>query len=202
MQTAEYNYEDFESQQQRKMDEGLLVRFYVKPVQDQRASNEQGKPVFKDVEIIEIRVPGQKSFVAHPVNTNDIKRFPRHWEAYKSRTGDTEYLEGTPLKEWPLVTRSQAEELSFANVKTVEQLAAMPDSNASSFMGMNMLRAKAKEWLENAAEFKKAAELKAQLSKRDEEIETLKAQMADLMKAKKPATRKKRAKKKTAAKKE
>ena len=61
-------------------------------------------------------------------------------------------VEGTPLAEWPIMSRSQVEELSFHNVKTVEQLVAMSDSLASQFMGMNGLKAKAKMWLEDSEE--------------------------------------------------
>ena len=133
MQIADFNPDDFRTDQQSKMDEGLLVKFYIKPVQNQAETASQGKPVFKDAEYIEIRTPGQKSFIARKVRPGDLERFPRHYKAYKDRTSDVEVVEGTLLKEWPLITRSQVEELAFANVKTVEQLVAMPDSNASQF---------------------------------------------------------------------
>jgi len=194
--TADFNPDDFQGSQQSKMDEGLLVRFYVKARQDQVATNRAGKPLFKDVDYIEIRVPGQRNFVARPATPRDKARFPRHWEAYKSRTSEDEYLEGTPLIEWPLITRSQCEELSFANVKTVEQLLAMPDSNAQQFLGMNVLRAKAKIWLENASKGAAKAELQAELDKRDTEIEKLKQQMAELLAKPAKVTKKKASKKK------
>ena len=201
MQIADFNPDDFQSEAQSKMDEGLLVKFYIKPIQNSAATAEQGKPVFKDAEYIEIRTPGQKNYVARPVKPADLTRFPRHYKAYKDRTSDNELIEGTLLREWPMITRSQVEELSFANVKTVEQLIAMPDSNASQFMGMNMLKAKAKTWLKRATEDKAKSDLEEALAKRDGEIEELKAAVAALQ-AKPKVTRKKRARKKATAKKE
>ncbi len=191
MLTADYNVDDFANAQQRKMDEGLLVRFYPKAMPDNAQTMKQGKPCFKDVDIIEIRVPGQKNFVARPCREKDIMRFPRHWEAYQTRTKNDPLIEGTLLTEWPLVTRSQVEELAFSNVKTVEQLAAMPDSNASQFMGMNNLKQKAIEWLKRAAKGAEAEKLEQELAKRDAEIAELKAAVKTLSKPKAKRKRKK-----------
>ena len=193
MQTADYNPDDFLVNQQSKMDEGLLVKFLFKTKQDLVASNDQGKPIFKEIEYVDIRVPGQKNFICRPAKPDDIARFPKHYDAFKSRTSDDELLEGTPLSEWPLITRSQVEELTFANVKTVEQLVSMPDSNASQFMGINLMKEKAKQWLELASEGKAKSDLADELKKRDDEIEELKAAVKALqVKAKPHVTKKKR----------
>ena len=204
MHIAEFNTDDFQSSHQSKMDEGLLVKFFIKARPDQGATAREGRPMFKDVEYIDIRVPGDRGGgVCRPARGRDVDRFPRHYEAFKSRVSNEDLVEGTLLSEWPLIGRSQVEELSFAHVKTVEQLIAMPDSNAQQFMGMNVLRAKAKEWLELASEAAAKSELKAELSKRDDDIAELKAQVKALQATPKPrATRKKRAKKKATAKKE
>lgn len=195
------NSQDFEQQNQSRMDDQLLVRFFLKPREDAVASKEAGRPVYKDTEFVEIRTPGSRDAVCRPARAGDIARFQRHYDAFKSRT-DTELLEGTLLAEWPLITRSHAEELSFFNVKTVEQLVAMSDQNANQFMGIQSLKRKAKEWLEQAAENKAAEELQAELKKRDDEIAELKAAVK-AMQAKPRVTKKKtRSKKKVTAKKE
>lgn len=184
------------------MDEQLLVRFFLKPRQDPRATEEQGRPVFVDATYIEIRIPGSRDAVARPAKPQDIARFPKHYEAFKNRTAEPET--GTPLVEWPLITRSMAEELSFYNVKTVEQLVAMSDQNASKFMGINMLKQKAKEYLGDAAEKADAKKLETELAKRDKEIEELKAAVKALSAApvKKTTAKKKATRKKVSAKKE
>ena len=202
MQTAEFNPDDFRSSAQSKMDEGLLVKFFIKARPDQAATVKEGRPMFRDVEYVDIKVPGDRnSGVCRPARQGDLERFPRHYAAFKNRVSD-DLIEGTPLAQWPLISRSQVEELSFANVKTVEQLVAMSDVNASQFMGMNVLKAKAKEWLKLAKENKSKADLAAQLKKRDDEIDELKAAVKALQ-AKPHVTKKKRGRpRKVTAKKE
>ena len=197
------NAQDFEKAQQQQMDATLLVKFFEKPIPDQPATREKGRPMFKDVEFIEIRTPGNRDAICRPARQRDIDRFPKHYQAYKDRVS-TEHLEGTLLSEWPLMARSRVEELSFHNIKTVEQLAGMPDSNVSQFMGMNMLKQKAQQWLKQAQDGKASAELHKELEKRDDEIAELKEAVAALMEAQaasKPAARKKPTRKKASRKK-
>ena len=198
------NAQDFEQSQQQQMDATLLVKFFEKPVPDQAATKEEGRPMFKDVEFIEIRTPGNRDAVCRPARQRDIDRFPKHYEAYKDRIS-TDHLEGTPLSEWAPMARSRVEELAFHNVKTVEQLAGMPDSNVSQFMGMNVMKQKAQQWLQQAQDGKASAELHSELEKRDGEIAELKKAVKALTEAQaapsKPAARKKTARKKAARKK-
>lgn len=189
------NASDFESSNQNNMDDTLLVRFYLKPRQDAGESAKQGRPVFVETEYIEIRTPGSRDAVARPAKPRDIERFPKHYDAFKARVAEPET--GTPLTEWPQISRSMAEEFSYFNVKTVEQLIAMSDQNAGRFMGINELKRKAKEWLV-ASDSSKAEEA---IKTRDDEIAELKAQVAQLLKATK-VTKKRRTKKKVAKKKE
>ena len=193
------NPDDFNTTRQADMDDTLLVRFYPKARENKVESAKEGRPIFHDVDYIEIRTPGSRDAVARPAKPGDIARFPKHYEAYKNRTSQ-EVNDGTPLAEWPGVTRSQAEELGFFNVKTVEQLASMADNHATGFMGIQALKRKASEWIDQAREGAKAAELKAELAKRDEEIAELRAAVKELQNAK-PPLRKKVGKKKVTRKK-
>lgn len=169
------NPDDFSTGNESKMDEGLLVRFYYKEVQDKEETLEKGRPIFKETEYVEIRIPGKRDIqAARPASYADKQRFSRHYEAFKKRVEAPK--EGTPLEEWPMITRSQAEELSFLHVKTVEQLVAMSDNNLSSFMGGYGLQRKAKEWLEASSETALIAEKEALQDKVDKLI----AQVEDL----------------------
>jgi hypothetical protein len=86
----------------------------------------------------------------------------------------------------------------------VEQLASVNDVDISGFMGGNMLKAKAIEWLAAAEEGKKTEELRVELAKRDDEIAELKAAVKALQAKPKARVSKKKAtrKKKVSAKKE
>ena len=183
MAIAEFNYEDFEHSQQAEQDKKLLVKFYQKAKQDQTKSAEQGRPVFKELEYISIKVPGQRgSGVTRPATFRDKQRFPRHYSAFQQRVELPQ--EGTPLAEWSLVTRSMAEEMAFSNIKTVEHLANMSDTIASGFMGGQMFKAKANEWLSRAKADVSVSHLEGELAKRDAQITELSAKLEAFMEGK------------------
>ncbi len=182
METAEFDVASFEQSAQTDEDKKLLVKFFIKAKQDQAKTLEEGHPIFRDVEYIDIKIPGDRTGGAcRPATPRDKQRFPKHYEMFKQRTETP--LEGTPLSEWPLVTRSQVEEFAFHNIKTVEHLAGMADSNTINFMGMGTLKAKAVKWLEKAGEEAKVHQLTEQLAERDERIDRLENQMKELLAA-------------------
>jgi len=155
---------------------GLKIRMYAKSTKNPQKSKAAGRPIFEDVDRIEVITPGSRDVRDDPVTSVDKDNFPRHWEAYQKN--QTEVLvEGTPLDEWPGVTRSEANELKHFHVHTVEQLIAMSDTNAQNFRGMAQMKAKAKQFLEFAkTESSAEAVLDAQ-----REVAQLKAQVAELV---------------------
>jgi len=157
---ATANPDDFKSSNASKMDETLLVRFFHKEREDKAKTLAEGRPCFKETEYIEIRVPGQRDVQAcRPASPKDKSRFPRHYDAFLRRVEVPE--EGTLLKEWPQISRSQVEEFSFMNVKTLEQLSVMSDTHASKIHGGLTLKNRAMQWLESAGESKLIAEKEA-----------------------------------------
>lgn len=172
------NPDDFTAGSQQKMDEQLLVRFMIQPRQDKTQSIEAGRPVFRDCEFIEIRVPGSRDAIARPARPSDIERFPRHYEAFKKRAEMPQ--EGTPLAEWPIITRSLAEELSFLNIKTVEALASVADTHMGKIRGLAGFKRKAQEWLDLAKDDAPLEKLHAELEKRDNTIAAQAQMLEDL----------------------
>jgi hypothetical protein len=173
MQQAEYNHQDFNHSQQSKQDELLFVKFFIKSVEDKAKSLEAGRPIFKDVEYVDIRVSGKRdSLACRPARHQDLQRFAKHYDLFKSRTEMP--IEGTPLSEWPQISRSQIEELSFLNCKTIEQLCEMSDTHVSQFRGGYSLKEKAKQWMKAADKSK----MLARNQKLESEVEELKAAVA------------------------
>ena len=173
---ADYNHNDFA--QTAEADKNLLVRFFYKERPDKTKTAEEGPPAFKEVAYLEIRAAGHMDVqVCRPASETDKQRFPNHYKAFMDRVEAP--VEGMPLSEWPQVTRTQAEQLSFLNIKTVEQMANVSDTNISNFAGGYALRDKAKKWLEVAdveSVLKEKADLQAT-------IEKLQAQVAELVAA-------------------
>jgi hypothetical protein len=158
-------------------DETLLVKFFTKPRQDQTKSAEEGRPIYVDTTYIQIMQPGNKdSIIERPASEMDKARFPRHYRAFKDRTDGEEYIEGTRLSEWPGITRSQAEELRFFNIQTIEQLLAASDSNVQKIMGISLLKKRAQAFLE-ASEAESAA---AYAAEKDAQMEAMAQQLAAL----------------------
>jgi len=189
--TAGLDPTDFDPRNQHSADEKLLVKFFHSPRLDKAATAEAGRNIFKDVEHISIHSPGKKDGVARPATPRDKERFPRHYQAFKNRMEMPE--EGTLLSEVSFLTRRQVEELAFFNVKTVEQLISVSDTNAQKFMGINALKETAKKWLEHSEKVSEVDKLAAQLNERDEKILALEAKMEELMaQSHKPASRKKK----------
>ena len=165
----------------QKGDEALFVRFFYHPRQNHTKTAEEGRPIFEDTEYIEITQPGNRDMVVcRPASEMDRARFPRHYAAFKNKQENPET--GTPLSAWSFLSKAQVEELKFFNVHTVEQLAAMSDTQAQKFMGVANLRIQARAYLEQSAEASAATKLADELAKRDEEISALRTQMEELMK--------------------
>jgi len=167
---------------QAEADKNLLVKFFLKPRQDKEASEREGRPIFKDVEYVDIKIPGDRSGGAcRPASDGDKRRFAEHYRRFKDRMSQ-DVNEGTPLVEWPIISRSLCEELAFFHVRTIEQLANMSDSQTSKFMGLAQFREKAKQWLEYADKEKPFWEIDKKMKLLRAENEELKKSVAELAK--------------------
>jgi hypothetical protein len=155
-------------------DNTLLVKFFMNPRINNQKTAKAGRPIYEEVPYIQIMQPGNKdSIVIRPATKMDKNRFIEHFRKFELRE-DQEAVEGTLLDEWAGITRSQCEELKYLNVRTVEQLAGMTDSNAQGVMGIAYLKQKANKYLEDTAGDATAEALADMQSKYD----ALVAQMA------------------------
>lgn len=160
----------FEADMDFETDEGdkkLLVMFYMEAVKQEVASAEAGRPIFKDVPMIKILIPGSKDPTVQKVNENYIRRFPRQWERFQKQM--EQIVDGTPLDQVPFLTVSQIAELKAYNCFTLEQLAGMSDQAGQKFMGIQSLKAKAQKYLD-------AANNAAPITHMQEQIDALKSQ--------------------------
>jgi hypothetical protein len=159
-------------------DSRLQVRFYKKSVQQEQESIEAGRPIFKEFDFVHICVAGDTLTEIDTYALNSHKqRFPIQWANYMNRVGahDEEVI-GTPLSEWPLVSKSQAEEMRAMKFHTVESIANASDQQLQR-MGMAAgmspyaFRDKAKAFLNLAT-------TAAETDKREAEINALKEELA------------------------
>ena len=185
-------------------DDQLFVKFETHPKRNSGKSKEAGRPIFEEVAYVSIMQPGNKdSIILRPATDLDKHRFAEHWRRFEARE-DQNPEEGTLLDEWPGVTRSQCEELKFFNVRTVEQLANMSDSNTQNFMGIGYLKQKAQEYIKASdknATVIALTDANTRIDQLMEMVEELQAAGLSVVDTSKPAQKKTVAKKVTRRKK-
>ena len=171
-----------------------IVRFYEKPKQNKSKSAEAGRPIFDSVEMCEVIVAGDKHFRPHfpahePTVTYDsatqtedrrtwAERYPDEYRAFKQQGFSA--TSGTPVEAWPILTRAQVAELKALDIFTVEQIADMADRNRHVLgAGARDLIAKAKAYIDQAADASVPQRLASENEALKAEIERLKAQAPD-----------------------
>ena len=160
-------------------DARLFVNFYMAPLRNEDKSLEAGRPIFIDTEFVEIRIPGDKdNVVVRPVRDLDRQRFRDRYRQFKD--GTIQVTEGTPLEFWPQVSRAQVEELRYFSIRTVEQLAEVPDNLAQRFLGVQQLKQSAKAFVLASKDTAHVEKMRLELDARDVEIATLKDALQDL----------------------
>jgi hypothetical protein len=165
----------------------IVPRFFTHTVQDAKASKEAGRPMFKDMECVELRIAANKDtrpvFPAHEVShwgeVDGVRqpityamRFPEQYKQFKDRAAQT--VNGTPLEELPFLAQAKRYELKALGVFTAEALASL-DGNPLKQLGMGgrELKTQAQAYLDNA-------QGSAQVTKLAAENESLKAAIAQL----------------------
>jgi hypothetical protein len=163
---------------QNNADSRLQVRFYKRSVHQEQESMDAGRPIFKDFDFVQICVAGDSlTEIDTYALANHKTRFPIQWANYMNRQGaNDEEVIGTPVSEWPLVSKSQAEELRAMKFHTIESIANASDQQLQR-MGMAAgmspyaFRDKAKAFLNLATNA-------AETDKREQEINALKEELA------------------------
>ncbi len=131
-----------------KEDDGCIPRFYIKPSPDKKATEIQGRPVFKSIPYVEVFIPGDKqNRPCHKVTEEDKSRWPTAWKAFLS--GKMVADNGTPLEVWALMDPARIAELKALGLTTVEQLSKVADGNLAKLgPGAQKLRERAKQFLQ------------------------------------------------------
>lgn len=162
-------------------DEGLIARFFIEPVHLTFRSEQEGRPIYEDREFVEILIPGDKKSVhIQPATEYERQRFPREYAAFKA-SESMELATGTPLAQWPAMTRSMVKEFAASNVFSVEQLANMAESHLQNLgLGAREWSARARAYLEQAKGNAVADALAAENQKLKDDLAAMQRQIADL----------------------
>lgn len=165
---------------------GTFASFGLHPRKNEAKSKEAGRPIYDDVEYIQILLAGDKGSVIHrPATHQDKLNYSREYAAFKAGE-DQEAASGTPLKDLPGITRGLVEEARYFKVFTVEHLAEMPEANVQNLgMGWSALRQRARDYIAAAAGLAPLEKLRGENAELRGQMEALKKQMSELIEVQK-----------------
>ena len=118
-----------------------IPKFFI----EYRKNKKTGETV--PVEMVSIVVPGdQRNSPVRKVNDAVRAKYKFWYDQWRNEVEDTPV--GTPLSMWPTMTPPQVAQLQILNIFTVEQLAAVSDSNLQNIPFGRTVKNKAIKWLE------------------------------------------------------
>ena len=166
----------------------VYVRFYRGSKRDNYTSQQEGIPIEKQVDYVEVRQFGEKDSTILEVNELHKRRWPQAWASYAN--GLEAKQDGTPL-DVPFPRNPEVvNTLKANNIWTIQALAAVPDSvGAIPFIGDH--KKKAKEFLSGLDGGKRFHALESELEKQQlqnmELVERIQALEASLAQKPKPS---------------
>lgn len=164
-------------------DRGVVAVFRNDIVKNHAKSVEAGRPVFDDVELVEMRYAGSKNISVFPAtefshwDEDEInggqravtyaERFSRQYQQFKAHQQQTK--SGTPLDYLPFLTEAKRAELRALNIYTAEALSLLDGAELKNLgPGGREMKNQAIGFLETSSDV-------ARLSKMEEELTALKA---------------------------
>ena len=164
-------------------DKGVVAVFRNDIVKNPGKSIEQGRPIFDDIEVVELRFPGSKNISVFPAmefshwDDDEInggqrpytyaERFARQYQQFKAHHQQTK--SGTPLDYLPFLTEAKRAELRALNIYTAEALTIIDGPELKNLgPGGRELKNQAIAFLESSSDG-------ARLTKMEAELETMRA---------------------------
>lgn len=182
---------------QRLEERPPFIKFERRQVEDRIASQAQGHYVPKDVDIVILQRPGSRDTVEKEVSlwlkewdekarqnllplswALDAKKGYEYW-----KSGEEPPVNGTAIKGWPVLSPAQQRVCIEAQIRTVEDLAAIPDGSIAILgIGGVGMKLKAQAWMAEANTkgiiAEENATLKLQLESQAKQIAELSAGLA------------------------
>lgn len=175
-----------------------FVEFKRIAVHDKKRSEELGRRVTKDVDFAFVMQPGSKDQVERvaedwlnmlklKIVNGSADAYPQEWvdgfhAKYKAwQNGMDAPLNGTSVKEWPILSPAQAENFISLHILTIEDVAAMTEQAMSAYgMGGREFKQKAIDWIKGKDQSAQENELlRKQLAEMTERLLKLESKAED-----------------------
>lgn len=176
----------------------VLLRFWYDSAENAAVSAQEGRAIFDTVLMVDLVAPAQNAstpqieleriwspeslaFYKLPEGasrkSNNYEKYAKFIKDFKDSHVEME-LGGTPLKEWPRITKGLTATLASQGVYTVEQVAAIADVSLDVLgMGGRELRNQAIQFLEQAQGQSDTSKLVAQISDLQAQVARLQADL-------------------------
>lgn len=179
-----------------KNDPLVIPVFKIHTTKNEAKSREAGRPIYDDMEVVEVRFAGDRNkisvFPATSIcgeytdpETGDTRQitYAERWSAQYQRFKSKQHqvAEGTPVDELPFLTQAKRAELKALSIYTAEALAALDGQPLKNLgQGGRDLKNQAQAYLDNASG-------SANVMKMAAELEELRRTVAELRADKAPA---------------
>ena len=161
------------------MNKGITPIFFTEPVPDEKATEEAGAVRMFELEMVRIQVAGDMLNVATaPVDAAVKERFAVQYEAWKTRK-QARHIEGTPLKDWPLITALRIAEFEAVGIFSVENLSSVSDTNVTKLADGRVWREKATAWLKSSKDNGAAAKYAAENERLRSDMDAMRKSMQE-----------------------
>lgn len=144
----------------------VVPRFYIYTTENKAKSKEAGRPIFDDMEAVEVRFAGNRQtvsvFPAHAVcgQVQDedgdsrvvtyAERWPEQYKRFKAKS--QQIAAGTPVDELPFLTQAKRSELKALSIYTCEALSLLDGQELKNLgQGGRELKNQAQAYLDKAA---------------------------------------------------
>lgn len=162
------------------MNKGITPIFFIEAVPDDMATEKAGAVRMRELEMVRIQVAGDMLNVATaPVDAAVKERFAVQYEAWKTKRQDR-HIEGTPLKNWPMISALRIAEFEAVGIFSVENLSSVSDSNVTKLADGRIWREKATAWLASAKDNAVSVQYAAENERLKADMDEMRKQIADL----------------------
>lgn len=185
-----------------KKEQFPLIKFDKVAVEDRDATIKAGRRITKDVDMVFIKQIGEKDETMRNAEewvkqlyekamggNGNRPSIPMEWYEFANKSyenwkkGYEAPRTGTPVREWPILTPAQIQNLHSMNTYTVEEIAAWTENAVVMYgMGGRELRDKARLWLESGdAKAEQISALQVENKALKNQVEELAGQIKELM---------------------
>jgi hypothetical protein len=174
-------------------DKNVVPRFKTITRKNEAKSKEAGRPIFDEIEVVEVRIAGNRDYGVFPVHarwawitnphTGDqeeqtyAQRWPDQYRRFKEN--QTQIAEGTPIDELPFLSAGKRAELKALSIYTAEALASLDGQNLKNLgQGGRELKNQAQAYLDNAKGSANTVRMAAEIEELKQALRDMQAERA------------------------